>query len=91
MAATRKAANGAEADTPMVVRSATISDRIAAFKMLDNMGAATLGPKALRLSLVGFRPQEIAEMLQTTSANVSQALYMERKKTKNKAPAVANE
>lgn len=62
--------------------SATISDRIAAFSMLDEMKDATQAQKCMRLSLVGFTAPEIAEMLQTSVATVHQNLYSERKKVK---------
>lgn len=66
--------------------AATIQDRIAAFAMLDRMGDATQAQKCLRLALVGFSRQEIAAMLQTSPATVSQNLYSERAKLKKKVP-----
>jgi DNA-directed RNA polymerase specialized sigma24 family protein len=60
----------------------TISDRIAAFAMLDQMKDATQAQKCMRLSLVGFSASEIAGMLQTTVPTVHQSLYAERKKLK---------
>lgn len=62
----------------------TISDRIAAFMMLDAMGPATQAQRAVRLSLVGFTNAEIAEMLQTTTPTVAQSLYLDRKRLKAK-------
>ncbi len=59
---------------------ASISDRIAAFMMLDGMNQASQAQKCLRLALVGFTNAEIAEMLQTTPGVVGQSLYTERKK-----------
>lgn len=54
--------------------------------MLDSMKDATQADKALRLSLVGFSPADIAAMLQTTPAVVYQGLYEARKKTGAKKP-----
>jgi DNA-directed RNA polymerase specialized sigma24 family protein len=65
------------------VGKATISDRIAAFAMLDQMKDATQAQKCMRLSLVGFSASEIAGMLQTTVPTVHQSLYSERKKLKS--------
>lgn len=64
--------------------SASIQDRIAAFEMLDRMAAETQAAKILRLSLVGFKRAEIAAMMQTTPAVVSQSIYAERTKAKRK-------
>jgi DNA-directed RNA polymerase specialized sigma24 family protein len=50
---------------------ATISDRIAAFAMLDQTKDATQAQKCIRLSLVGFSASEIAGMLQTTVPTVT--------------------
>ena len=73
-----------DAEEPVGRRTtrATVGDRIAAFAMLDAMGEATQAQRAFRLALVGFSNGEIAEMLQTTTATVSQALYAERKRAK---------
>lgn len=67
----------------------TISDRIAAFAMLEAMTEATQAQKTLRLSLVGFSNAEIASMLQTTTAVVSQNLYAQRKAAANRAKGKA--
>lgn len=64
-----------------------ISDRIAAFAMLDGMKDATQAQKTLRLSLIGFGNAEIASMLQTTTAVVSQNLYAQRKAAAKRAKA----
>ena len=66
---------------------ATISDRIAAFAMLDEMKDATQAQKCMRLSLVGFTAPEIAQMLQTSVPTVHQNLYSERKKVKSSEKA----
>ncbi|MFT4283568.1 MAG: hypothetical protein QM598_01885 [Protaetiibacter sp.] len=68
--------------------NATIQDRIAAFGMLDQMADATQAAKIYRLSLVGFKRGEIAMMMQTTPAAVSQAIYEQKNKSKKK-PAKA--
>jgi DNA-directed RNA polymerase specialized sigma24 family protein len=73
---------GQEAPEYPVV-GATISDRVAAFAMLDQMKDATQAQKCMRLSLVGFSAVEIATMLQTTVPTVRQNLYSERKKVKS--------
>lgn len=65
------------------VGKATISDRVAAFSMLDQMKDATQAQKCMRLALVGFSASETAEMLQTTVPTVRQSLYSERKKLKS--------
>jgi hypothetical protein len=59
-----------------------MSDRIAAFVMLDGMGNASQAHKCVRLSLIGFTNPEIAEMLQTTPGVVASNLYAERKKAR---------
>lgn len=66
---------------------ASLSDRIAAFMMLDGMSNASQAQKCLRLALIGFTYAEIAEMLQTTPAVVGQNLYTERKKPRPSARA----
>jgi DNA-binding CsgD family transcriptional regulator len=66
---------------------ASLSDRIAAFAMLDGMATASQAQKCLRLALIGFTNAEIAEMLQTTPAVVGQSLYTERKKLRTTSRA----
>ncbi len=65
----------------------TISDRIAAFVMLDEMKEASQAQKCMRLSLVGFNAMEIAQMLQTSVPTVHQNLYSERKKLRSSEKA----
>jgi len=43
------------------------------------------GEKAMQLSVAGFSNTEIADLLQTTGAVVSQVLYKARKETKPRA------
>lgn len=78
--------NGSETDA-IESMVASISDRIAAFVMLDGMGTATLAEKSVRLSLCGFRRADIAVMLGITPASVSQNLYSERKKAEEGSKA----
>jgi len=73
-----------EDEVAIPIGSATIQDRIAAFAMLDRMSEATQAAKIHRLSLVGFKRNEIAAMLQTTPQVVSQGIYSERNKSKKK-------
>lgn len=63
----------------------SIQDRIAAFQMLDRMAEATQAQKIVRLTLVGFNRNEVASMLQTSPASVTQTLYLERKRTQKPA------
>lgn len=51
-----------------------------ALVLLNDMKNATQSERALQLSLAGFSNSEIADLLQTTSAVVAQALYEGRKK-----------
>ncbi len=70
---------------------ATMQDKIAAFGMLDGMPEGTTqAAKCLRLALIGFTNQEIAALLQTTAATVSQNIYAERKKAKKPTVAPAS-
>jgi hypothetical protein len=86
--ARRTEANGDEVPAPRAM-TATIRDRIAAFTMLDGMKDATQAQKCVRLSLSGFSNGDIATMLQTTPAVVSQNLYETRKRAAKKVPAKA--
>jgi len=63
----------------------TIQDKIAAFEMLDKMENSTQAQKTVRLTLVGFNRQEVAAMLQISTALVSQNLYAEKNKGKKKS------
>lgn len=74
-----------DADLPTITGPASIRDRIAAFQMLDGMTEATQAQKCLRLALVGFNRTDIAAMLMTTPAVVSQSIYAERQKLKHKS------
>jgi DNA-directed RNA polymerase specialized sigma24 family protein len=55
------------------------TERLLALILLQQMKASSQREKALQLSLAGFTNTEIADLLQTTSAVVSQALYEVRR------------
>lgn len=55
-------------------------ERLLALLLLQQLKSASQQEKVLNLSLVGFTNTEIADLLQTTSAVVSQSLYMSRSK-----------
>ena len=54
-------------------------ERILALLLLHNMPSASQQEKIIQLNLAGFSNLEIADLLQTTSAVVSQTLYASRK------------
>ncbi len=54
-------------------------ERLLALILLNQMKGASQREKALQLSLAGFSNIEIANMLETTTAVVSQVLYEVRK------------
>jgi len=56
------------------------SERLLALLLVQNMKGATQAQKSLQLSVAGFTNVEIADILGTTAAVVSQYLYMTRKK-----------
>jgi DNA-directed RNA polymerase specialized sigma24 family protein len=51
-----------------------------ALLLMQNMKGATKVEKALQLSLAGFTPVEIADMLDTKAAAVHQLLHVARKR-----------
>lgn len=55
------------------------SDFLLALILLNQMGGSTLREKMIQLSIGGFTNTEIADLLQTTSAHVAQALYEGRR------------
>jgi len=55
-------------------------ERLLALSLVQNMKGATQAEKALQLSMAGFTNVEIADLLGTTAAVVSQNLYAIRKK-----------
>lgn len=55
-------------------------ERLLALLVLQNMKAANMATKAKELSMAGFTNVEIANLLETTPAVVSQSLYTARKK-----------
>jgi len=57
-------------------------ERLLALLLLQNMKTANTGAKARELSIAGFINVEIADLLGTTAAVVSQSLYTARKEKK---------
>jgi len=57
-------------------------ERLLALLLLQNMKTANTGAKARELSIAGFTNVEIADLLGTTAAVVSQSLYTARKEKK---------
>jgi len=55
-------------------------ERLLALLLLQNMKTASMATKAKELSVAGFTNAEIADLLQTSAAVVSQSLYVARKK-----------
>jgi len=66
----------------MAVATTDRSERLLALILLNQMKGSSQREKALQLSVAGFSNIEIADMLQTTAAVVSQSLYEARKGTK---------
>jgi DNA-directed RNA polymerase specialized sigma24 family protein len=66
-------------------------ERLLALLLLAELGEANQGKKILQLNLAGFSNIEIAELLGTTSAVVSQRLYTSKKEkpVKKSAPRTA--
>jgi predicted transcriptional regulator len=54
-------------------------ERLLALTLLQQMKGSPQREKALQLSLAGFTNAEIADLLQTTAAVVSQVLYTARR------------
>jgi predicted transcriptional regulator len=59
-------------------------ERLLALILLQNMKTASIATKAKELSMAGFTHAEIADLLETNSAVVTQSLYAARKKKKAK-------
>lgn len=59
-------------------------ERLLALLLLQNMRTANTATRAKELSVAGFTNAEIADLLQTNPAVISQSLYAARKKKKNK-------
>ena len=55
------------------------SERLLALLLMEQMKGATQAAKVLKLNLGGFSNVEIADILQMTSFQVAQALYVARK------------
>ena len=60
------------------------AERLLALILLQQIKASPQREKALQLSAAGFSNTEIADLLQTTAAVISQALYEARKGSKPK-------
>ena len=60
------------------------SERLLALILLNQMKGASQRDKIIQLNLAGFSNLEIADIIQTTTAVVSQVLYESRKGKKEK-------
>jgi len=60
-------------------------ERLLALLLVQNMKTANTATKAQELSIAGFTNAEIADILGTTAAFISQSLYMARKGKKKKS------
>jgi len=60
------------------------TERLLALILVNQMKSASQRDKAIQLNLAGFSNVEIANILETTTAAVSQVLYEARKGKKNK-------
>ena len=65
------------------------SERLLALLLLQNMKSTSQQQKIVQLSVAGFSNLEIADILQTTSAVVSQSLYASRRKPPRRGRAKA--
>jgi len=59
-------------------------ERLLALILLQSMEGASKREKILKLNLAGFSNVEIADLIQTTTAVISQTIY-EGKKSRNKS------
>jgi hypothetical protein len=59
-------------------------ERLLALLLLQNVKPGNTATKAKELSIAGFTNAEIADLLQTNPAVISQSLYAARKKKKTK-------
>jgi hypothetical protein len=57
------------------------TERLLALMLLQQMKGSSQGDKALQLNLAGFTNTEIANLLQTTAAVISQSLYQVRRQS----------
>lgn len=57
-------------------------ERLLALLLIQNMKGANTAAKARELSIAGFTNVEIADLLRTTAAFISQSLYVARKREK---------
>jgi orotate phosphoribosyltransferase-like protein len=65
--------------------SADRSEKLLALMLLQSMKGSTKAEKATQLSIAGFTSVEIADMLNTSTAVISQLLYAARKNKKQKS------
>ncbi len=68
-----------ERETAMKEEQCDRTERLLALILLQNMKGSNLAAKARELSIAGFTNVEIADLLQTSSAVISQTLYAARK------------
>ena len=61
------------------------TERLLAMLLVNSMGSASQKEKAVALNSAGFSPAEIAELLNSSSASISQQLY-EARQGKKKSP-----
>lgn len=76
-------------EEPAVVPDYISLDRIARALSLVAVGQRNVTEAIVILSQIGFGNQEVASMLDTTPASVSQTLYEHRKKPKKRPKAKA--
>jgi DNA-directed RNA polymerase specialized sigma24 family protein len=67
------------------------TERLLALILLNQMKAAPQREKIVQLNLAGFSNVEIADILQITSATVSQVLYESRKGSKQKTKIISKQ
>ncbi len=65
------------------------SERLLAYLLLERMGDRSQEYKAVRLVRAGFSNAEIADLLDTTTATVTQTLYVARGRSGKNSKAAA--
>lgn len=58
------------------------TEKLLAMLLVNSMGTASQKEKAVALNSAGFSPAEIADLLNSSSASISQQLYEARSKKK---------
>ncbi len=66
----------------MAMAESNRTENLLALILLGQIKGATQAEKAQQLSVAGFTNVEIADLLQTNAATISQALYLNRQGTK---------